>query len=325
MKIETPEKQGVWLMALVLAIVSFIFYYAVAYGSLIRVYRTHGFFTPLLSGPANLDIQVAIPSYSADFEQRPILVRIVNQGDQIANDVHFTAALEWHQDGKIDSMSIAPAYQFNSSLTFKEIQPHATVLGELSLPPLTTVPTFWLNQTQLADNENLKAPVNDPARAFLLASIQRVLLPPWSNGFLVSVSVAIAWFWQGQMGRRNRPRGIGRYVVIVFATAGACVGLLMMLLSTLDSHQFLPGIGFASSGVGLVLIIGGAHRKQANNPKNGTKTLESKPSDPPLSSPPSPAATAVTTADAAPTESVPPVPSIPDSSLDSLPDPKGGG
>jgi hypothetical protein len=197
-----PTSSRGWTCAILLSLTLFSIYYFCMFPELHSFYfgRERGSFA-LYSSVSNsnacgpLTVRVDSPRQIAPFIKRWVYLTLTNR---ISEPITLTASLVitptsgWYMPFLFGSSNI-------EALSFSPLAPYATAHGQIPLfsssPDTLTLSLHVIyiqgNQPQECSIEIAQPPNINPRRTLIHSFVEQILLPPWSNWFLVGISFII--------------------------------------------------------------------------------------------------------------------------------------
>jgi hypothetical protein len=266
MKWPTPETRAGWFAGILLAVLTFLLYYLVAYSPLEAAYDKAFWSGKPDDANGPLLVNVSIPKYLASFVEREVLVSVTNSSPD-ETEVALTVSTapsyvimhspETARTGNSD-------YDGSNVIAFGKIPPHTTFTRSLLVKARggkwgDQIDFEFFLRTKKPEDEiwslssvALGGPSSasiDPPAAFLQSLTKTVLLPPWSNGFLPTLALLSAASLEHRLrkGQRETQPSWIRRKLATFST-----GLPPWLKSFLLERQWLHLSGRSWAALGLM-------------------------------------------------------------------------
>jgi len=209
-----PRLRSSWMSAIILAIFLFLIYYLFLFQSLLNVYEKQ--FLPI-SYPhesainksealASLDIKARIPRYIYSAGTVPIYISVTNRADKPIKNLGIYLVYDNKNDDKIPLLlpNIYNKDMLNSGIVFDEVAPGSTVTGRLSLIAQTSVKIANVSIVAGSEYEE-RQPSGDITsltiwnwKTLQRNFIETILLPPWSNGFILTLALFASYLSQSK-------------------------------------------------------------------------------------------------------------------------------
>ena len=190
-----PNMRSSWVAALINTIFMFLIYYLCLFGTLLKEYRDHFDHDRSFDKSAEqLAIWVDVPRYFYAAGPATVHVHVKNESKKPYNDVKVY--LITRADPKVPTLLIPNVFNadvYSSLVEFPIIEPLSTANGRVSfITQANTSITSVLLKVGDDEPQQLFAEAEIPfvesgPRALQIDFLEHVLLPPWSNGFILTL------------------------------------------------------------------------------------------------------------------------------------------
>lgn len=261
-----PKTRTGWIAAGLLVVVAFLAYYLWMFPILLGFYESALHTTEPtieawepencceeeLEALGNVTVRVNSPYHIASFGRRWVYVTLWNQGENPLEDTEFWLELSPEGDPEaIESWALPFLFGGSSlvqrSIHFGQIDPHAAVSGRI--PVFATRDVEVTMQMRLGDciaqalvdeDSHLEVFLKHNRKRFLAHSlVETILLPPWSNGFLVVAAFIVSCLAEPDEEEITREQiGLG-LPTSVFINSLQSLMIIWMIVLTLVSIPWL--------------------------------------------------------------------------------------
>ncbi|HDQ05258.1 MAG TPA: hypothetical protein ENN36_00855 [Candidatus Bathyarchaeota archaeon] len=227
-----PGSRRGWIAAATLIVLAFLFYYLHMFQVLLDFYDSALYsiqpnFHPIepvaeyslcnfeeLEFLSSLEVRIDSPHHIASFGRRWIYLTVRNNGDRSIEDVEFWLVLD--KDQSIISWAMPFLFEdatLQRSAHFARLDPGAEVSGRIPVFAARKIEGGVQVRARLqnciaqvmSDSQPFSFPLNFSRAKFLAHSlVENLLLPPWSNGFIVAVVLVACHFAE----RREKEEGV---------------------------------------------------------------------------------------------------------------------
>lgn len=189
-----PNMRSSWVSALINTIIAFFLYYVFAFGWLLNEYKDHFVSGSFEESKENLIVWVDVPRYFYPAGPATIHIHIKNQNLTTLKNVK--AYLVTRPDPESSTLLIPNVFNSNvysSEVEFQIIEPLSTAVGRISfVTQSNTSITSVLLVVDEGEPQQLSAIsemrfAESSAKALQTDFLEHILLPPWSNGFILSL------------------------------------------------------------------------------------------------------------------------------------------
>ena len=205
-----PRNRSGWIAAIILAILLFLFYYLVIFQGLLNIYEKQ--FLPV-SYPhdrainneslALIDINARVPKYVYSAGAVPIYISVTNNN---ADKTIKNLGVYLVSDDKFPLLlpNLYNKDTLSTGIVFDEIAPRSTVTGRLSFITQTTTKISNVSIVAGSEHEE-RQPSGDITsltiwnwKTLQYSFIETILLPPWSNGFILALALFASYLSQSK-------------------------------------------------------------------------------------------------------------------------------
>lgn len=190
-----PNMRSSWVAALVNTIFMFLFYYLCLFGPLLKEYRDHFDHNRSFDkSKEQLAVWVDVPRYFYAAGPATVHVHVKNESKKPFNDVKIY--LITRADPEAPTLLIPNVFNndvYSSLVEFPIIEPLSTANGRVSfITQANTSITSVLLKVGDNESQQLFAEAEIPfvesgPKALQIDFLEHVLLPPWSNGFILAL------------------------------------------------------------------------------------------------------------------------------------------
>lgn len=271
--LPVPKTRYGWLTAVVLILLTFLFYYLYGVNLLLAYYQEA--FLPLPLKPSDeqqisLQITLLKPRYASLSIPTFMYGRITNNSNQ-SLCVSFIVVLEQQsqsgsknpeQESKNNSNQeteflLLPRYYteggiFSRRVNIESIAPYETVHWRLPMSVSSDIPRFYLG-TMPADecdfskikvwkevkpknkdvSEEAGSIKEDRKNSLSMVLLESILLPPWSNGVIPVVVMLVCYFVEGWTGKEEKDKNFLEKEFWLIFLEMLVLALLLLLLLTI--------------------------------------------------------------------------------------------
>lgn len=193
-----PKLRASWVAALIVAIFMFIAYYIFAFQALIQLYRSQYYEVQFEDKQSNINITAFIPKYYSPSEPIWAYLTVQNNSDMPIYDIEVSL-ISSSDEPTLLLPKLYNEETFNSVARFNIIESHSTSTARISFitqsdPLIEKVLLTKINADQNARKElerQKSATVVKPSkfgwRTLQHSFLETILLPPWSNGFILAL------------------------------------------------------------------------------------------------------------------------------------------
>lgn len=217
--LPVPTKRYSWITALLLATILFLIYYPCLYPFLLEVYKTQfndGTFLIRQNDEdvrlKPLTIKASVPRYVYQSERIWMYIGVENRGDQAMKVTLYLPLATLSDTILLPSLINDDIYE--AAVTMK-IKPHSTLVSRIPLvyqANIFKIESIWLQADIIENGEIISlsaverksprgelVPEVNPGEAMKHSFLENILLPPWSNSFLIVMAAFSSYLAQNKM------------------------------------------------------------------------------------------------------------------------------
>ncbi|MBE0683144.1 MAG: hypothetical protein IH589_14635 [Anaerolineales bacterium] len=189
-----PNMRSSWVAALINTLIIFFLYYLFLFGVLLEEYREHFISGSFNKSKEKLVVWVDVPRYFYAAGSATVHVHVKNESKNLFNDVKVYLITQ--PDPKSPTLLIPNVFNedvYSSLVEFPVIEPLSISTGRVSfITQSNTSITSVLIKVGEDDPEQLSAIpeirfAESSPKALQIDFLEHVLLPPWSNGFILAL------------------------------------------------------------------------------------------------------------------------------------------
>ncbi len=188
-KVPIPETVKGWAVAALITVLAFAGYYLYYFQSVNDFYYGRLYRAEPLPRMADIQIRLNAPRYFAIFGTRWVYFTLQNRGET-TKEVWVSLSLEGKEDSAIHDWNLP--FLFGTSALIQrslhiELPPNGSVSGRLPIfgrgDLIATLQVAGVNEKFPSKKTFLI--LQNPGRSLAHSFVEQILLPPWSNGFLL--------------------------------------------------------------------------------------------------------------------------------------------
>ncbi len=187
-----PNMRSSWVTALINAVIVFFFYYLILFGFLLNEYRRHFKDGQFQESKEQLVVWVDVPRYFYAAGPATVHIHVKNESRNLYSDVKIYLITDTNSPTLL-LPSVFNANVYSSLVEFPVIEPLSTATGRTTfITQSNTSITSVLLKVGEEEAQQLSAIpeitfVQSAPKALQIDFLEHVLLPPWSNGFILAL------------------------------------------------------------------------------------------------------------------------------------------
>jgi len=196
--LPVPQLRSSWVAALTNTVILFLVYYLVAFDGLLGLYKNQ--FDPVYfeQSQNQLEVLAYVPRYYNSSEPAGVYLHIENKGDNPVYDIEVYLITTFDETTLL-LYNLYNREVYGSGIKFDFIAPHSIATARISLvaqaePIITKVLLITAKDGNREELERLDPKefirINESGwRALQHSFLETILLPPWSNGFILALAL----------------------------------------------------------------------------------------------------------------------------------------
>ena len=188
-----PKVRSGWVAALLITVIVFVLYYGLLFGGLLRLYKTQFDQTSFEPNQSQLYVWLYIPHYFHSSEPISAFLYVQNRGETSVTDVEVYLITS-SKEPPLLLPNITGDSESDNGVKIAVVEPHSVVAEEVSFiaqnkPSITGIllRTSVEEKPQILYSKQTVELDESEIRSLQHSFLENILLPPWSNGFILAL------------------------------------------------------------------------------------------------------------------------------------------